>query len=342
MGDEALNTAHDPSADRRTSPVPRVSVIIPVRNRRDLLGATLRALSEQTVADHEVIVVDDGSTDGSGDIALACAAEGQPVRLLQGGGRGAVAARTLGVDAARGAILAFTDSDCEPAPEWLEAGIAAIDRGADVVQGLTRPAREARPLERSVWSMRDDGLFATCNVLYRRTAFDAAGGFDGHAGDRLGFRPGSQLRGYGFGEDTLVGWRVRRAGRAAFAPDAVVAHAVFPVDVRDSFTRAWTMGAFPGLLREVPELRELMRDDLRRGRRRRTPVYVIVAALLLRLPPVALGAAGIWVGRHLVDLRRSEPSRWRRAKVLPVLLGLDLTHAAALVWGSVRARNPVL
>ena len=180
-----------------------------------------------------------------------------------------MAARTLGVEAARAPILAFTDSDCEPAPGWLEAGLAAIEAGADVVQGLTRPARPARPLERSVYSMRDDGLFATCNVLYRRSAFDAAGGFDGHTGDRLGFRPGSRLRGYGFGEDTLIGWRVRRAGQAVFAPEAVVTHAVFPVDVVDVFTRAWTMGAFPGLLREVPELRGLMQEDLRSGFRRR-------------------------------------------------------------------------
>jgi glycosyltransferase involved in cell wall biosynthesis len=321
---------------------PRVSVIIPVRNRRDLLGATLDALGAQTVADHEVIVIDDGSTDGSGDLARECAAADQRVRVLDGDGRGAVAARTVGVEAARAPVLAFTDSDCVPDERWLEAGLARIDAGADVVQGLTRPVRPTRPLERSVWSMRDDGLFATCNVLYRRSAFEAAGGFDGRAGDRLGFRPGSRLRGYGFGEDTLVGWRVRKAGRAEFAPDAIVGHAVFPVDVADALTRAWTMGAFPGLFREIPELRALLEEDLRLGLRRRAPVYLLGAAGLLRWRRLALVAIVVWVGGHVLELQRTEPSRLRRAKVLPLLLALDATHAVALVWGSIRARTPVL
>jgi Glycosyl transferase family 2 len=337
VGVQALNTL---TSGRPHSP--RVAVIVPVRNRRDLLLHTLEALATQTFADHEVIVVDDGSTDGSGDVAIAQAHQGQPVRVIRARGHGAVAARTQGVEETSAPILAFTDSDCRPDARWLEAAVAAIDDGADVVQGLTRPAGPVRPLERSVWSLTDDGLFATCNVLYRRTMFESMGGFDGQAGERLGFRPGSRLRGYGFGEDTLLGWRARRAGRAAFVPEAIVEHAVLPPDLTDAFTRAWTMGAFPGLLREVPELRVLMADDLRRGFRRRLPLYVLAAGLVTRRRGLATVAMGAWIGGRGLELRHADASPARRLRTLGVLLGMDATHAVALVWGSIRARNLVL
>ena len=325
-----------------TGDSPRVSVIVPVRNRRDLLRRTLDALARQTLTDHEVVVVDDGSTDGSGDEARADAANGRPVRLLEGGGGGAVAARAAGVAAARAPVLAFTDSDCEPEPDWLAAGIAAIDAGADVVQGLTRPARRARPLERTVWSTFDDGLFATCNVFYRRDAFDRAGGFDHAAGERLGFRPGSRLRDLGFGEDTLLGWRVRRAGRAAFAPDAVVHHHVFGVDLGDTIRRTWTVGAFPALFREVPELDELLGPQFREQRWYRAPLYGAVASLAAGRPRWAAAATGAWVAARWSHLSRAEPSLARRVKVLPIQLALDGIAAAALVAGSARARKLLL
>src|SRR5579884_3101587 len=89
---------------------PAVSVVVPVRNRRDLLRRCLDALAAQTFADHEVIVVDDGSTDGAGDEARRDACAGRPVRLLRTPSVGAVAARAAGVRAARGPVLAFTDS----------------------------------------------------------------------------------------------------------------------------------------------------------------------------------------------------------------------------------------
>ena len=318
---------------------PRVSVVVPVRNRRSLLRVTLDALARQTFGDYEVIVVDDGSDDGSDQEALADEEAGRPVRLVHGRRRGAVAAREAGVAVSAGGILAFTDSDCRPDPHWLERGVAAIDRGADVVQGLTRPTRQPRPLERTVWSLRDDGLFATCNVFYRRDAFEAAGGFDATAGDLLGFRPGAALRDLGFGEDTLLGWRVRRAGRAAFAPDAIVEHHVFGVDVADSLRRAWTVGAFAELFRAVPELIDLLGPELRRTARRRAPLYVGVVAGVAgrrRLAGVALAS---FVTDRWVQLGRSEPSLVRRLKVLPVDLAVEAVSAASLLVGSVRARH---
>lgn len=326
---------------RPTSPVARavVSVVVPVRNRAALLERTLDALGQQTLRDHEVVVIDDGSTDGSPEVAERRAAADARVRVVRTGGAGAVAARRVGVATAIADLLAFTDSDCVPEPEWLEAGVARLRAGADVVQGATRPTTRARALERSVWSTVDDGLFATCNVFYRRDAYDSAGGFDEAIGDRLGFRPGSALRGLGFGEDTLLGWRVRRSGTAVFAPEARVAHHVFPVDVRDTVRRSWTAGGFPALVREVPELRSLLGDDLARGRRGRMPLYAAVAAVAARQRGVAIACVGVWLASRAATVARNEPSWRRRVKVLPLDVLSEAVTAAALVTGSVRART---
>ena len=85
--------------------------------------------------------------------------------------------RRSGVAASDTPYLAFTDSDCLPDRRWLERGVAALDKGADVVNGRTVPAREAGPLERTMAS-GEELLYPTCNVFYRRAAYDAAGGFE--------------------------------------------------------------------------------------------------------------------------------------------------------------------
>lgn len=321
---------------------PRVSVIVPVRNRRDLLRELLAALDAQSVADFEVIVVDDGSTDGAGDLAAAFRVLGRPVRVLHQEGEGAVAARVCGARHARGEVLAFTDSDCRPSPGWLAAGLAAIDAGADVAHGPTRPARPVQPLERSV-DQADDGLFATCNVFYRRAAFEAAGGFDGRAADRLGFRHTARARGLGFGEDTLLGWRVSRDGTSRFVPEAVVEHHVFPADLGESVNRSWMAAAFPALLREVPELRaSFVRRGVLFGGRSRLPVYVTAAAVATRCWPVAGAALTWWAGARLRELRH-QPIGWpRRLRVLPAEMAVDAVTAAALVAGSARHRTLLL
>src|SRR5947207_13768315 len=102
---------------------PQISVIIPVRNGATLLEGCLRSVLTQ---DHprdrfDVLVVDNGSTDGSADVArrfgLSPLLEPQP---------GAANARNRGLAAAKGEIIAFTDVDCEVAPTWLTALVRAL------------------------------------------------------------------------------------------------------------------------------------------------------------------------------------------------------------------------
>jgi hypothetical protein len=322
---------------------PRVSVIVPVHNRRVLLRSLLDALRAQTFHDFEVIVVDDGSDDGSAAEVDAEARAGRPVRLIRTPRVGAVDARRAGVSSARADFLAFTDSDCVPSAAWLAAGVGALEAGADVVNGPTRPTGPVGVLDRSVGS-GEEGLYPTCNVFYRRSAYDGAGGFDPRAGARLAFRVGRRARGLGFGEDTLLAWRVRRAGRACFVPEAVVEHQVIRSGVVEMLSRAWMAGAFPALVRETPELRGtvLLRHGVSLGPRSRLPVYATALALASRRrAAVTLAVAG-WVRSALQELEHVPGSRKVRLAGLPIVMAKDAVVAVALVAGSARARTVVL
>src|SRR5204863_903204 len=110
--------------------VAEVSVIVPARDAAATLGRALAALGAQEGApDFEVIVVDDGSRDGTAQLAERAGA-----RTVRAAGDGPARARNAGAAAASGAVLAFTDADCYPTPGWLAAALRALD-GADLVQG---------------------------------------------------------------------------------------------------------------------------------------------------------------------------------------------------------------
>jgi hypothetical protein len=98
--------------------IPRVSIIIPLFNARNYIAETLASASGQTWPEIEIIVVDDGSTDGSLDIALKH--EGGRVRVLRQQNRGSCAARNAGLRAASGNYLQFLDHDDILAPDKIE------------------------------------------------------------------------------------------------------------------------------------------------------------------------------------------------------------------------------
>ena len=104
--------------------MPLVSVIVPLFNKADYVARALTSISGQTFADFEVIVVDDGSTDGGGDVA---ARHGDArVRIVRQENRGPGAARNRGIELSRGVLLAFLDADDEWLPHYLQAGVASM------------------------------------------------------------------------------------------------------------------------------------------------------------------------------------------------------------------------
>ena len=119
---------------------PRVSVIIPARNEAPNLGTLLASLTRTTYGDREVIVVDDRSTDGTGDIVRAMRARGQNwLRLVEGeevpaGWYGKPWACWQGYKAATGDVLIFTDADTRHEPDLLGRTVAALqDQKADLL-----------------------------------------------------------------------------------------------------------------------------------------------------------------------------------------------------------------
>jgi glycosyltransferase involved in cell wall biosynthesis len=159
---------------------PAVSVIVPARNAAATIAATLSALASQDLSEpYEVVVVDDGSDDDT-----AAMAEGSPgpLRVLRAEGAGPGPARNAGVNASRGAVLAFTDADCAPSPDWLRSGLAAM-RTADLVQGRVEPDPDARlgPFDHTVWVVGESGLYVgTCSSEW--------------AASRISWAPGSASR----------------------------------------------------------------------------------------------------------------------------------------------------
>ena len=91
-------------------PTPAISVVIPTRNRRQYIGQTLDSVFAQSFKDYEIIVVDDGSTDGTGD-SLASLIRKKKIRYEHQDARGVSAARNRGVGLARSPYIAFLDSD---------------------------------------------------------------------------------------------------------------------------------------------------------------------------------------------------------------------------------------
>lgn len=104
-----------------------ISVITPTYNNREVLRETIRALRDQTLAAHlyEIIVVDDGSTDGTAEMVEALRDQsGAAIRYVTQGNQGRSAARNLGVRTARGRIVVFLDSDL-----WATPGLLAAHHG---------------------------------------------------------------------------------------------------------------------------------------------------------------------------------------------------------------------
>ena len=104
---------------------PRFSVVIPVRDRADVVGRAVASVLAQTFADVEVVVVDDGSTDDS--VAAARAVSDGRVRIVAQNAVGPAAARRSGIERAHGRWVALLDPDDEVAPGWL----ARLGRLAD-------------------------------------------------------------------------------------------------------------------------------------------------------------------------------------------------------------------
>lgn len=212
---------------------PRVSVIIPHWNGRHHLDDCLTSLRRQTFADHEVILVDNGSTDGSQAYVRQ---EYPEVILIElGENRGFTGACNAGYAASRGEFVCLLNNDTESDPHWLEVIVGTFERHSKVgivasklllfdqrdhfhtagdyyrVNGL--------PGNRGVWQVdrgqydREEPVFSACGgaAAYRRSMIDQIGFLD----DAFFFSC----------EDIDLAWRAHLGGwEVIYAPQAIVYH----------------------------------------------------------------------------------------------------------------------
>ena len=214
--------------------IPKITIVVCTYNGAETMGAALTCMiSQETdgIFDFDLVVVDDGSTDGTKDVVAEVMA-GSPVKIryISTEGRGVSHARNIGVAKSRGEWIAFFDQDQLAESHWLrELYVTALATGASAVEGprdIALPQEQLSKLSslcRRTLGERMDGpephktygrtCSCTGNVLINRKVFDVVGGFDE-----------SLLRG---GEDWEFFRKVRGAGFDIwYAPRALVHHII--------------------------------------------------------------------------------------------------------------------
>lgn len=167
-----------------------ISIIIPVYNKRSLVGDTLRSVVSQSYSDLEILCVDDGSTDGSGAELTEWAGRDKRIRVLSRENGGLSAARNTGLDAAKGEWVAFLDAGDVIHPEALER-LEKVASSADVEVAVSRSFVKGGEIEAVTRRLTEteipSGFFvfndpladllrfryamsSVCNKLYRRDA----------------------------------------------------------------------------------------------------------------------------------------------------------------------------
>jgi hypothetical protein len=210
---EASQTSADPND------LPMVSVIVPVFNDAAGILRCVDSLKRQSYprARYEVIVVDNGSTDGTADLV----AELGVTALSETATRGSYAARNAGLREAVGTVVAFTDADCLPSERWLEEGVRAMrTERADLVGGNVRFELSTRSTGAQIWdaitnmqveqNIRERQVAKTANLFVHSAVFGAIGAF-----------PATLRSG---GDVAWTGTATRNGFSLAFADRAEVVH----------------------------------------------------------------------------------------------------------------------
>ncbi|GIG28749.1 glycosyltransferase [Cellulomonas marina] len=242
-----------PGPSTPDTPAPLASVVIPVRNGAATLPAQLESLARQrTARSFEVVVADNGSTDGTADVVRSFEGRVPGLRLVDASGRaGANHARNVGTAAARGTQVLMCDADDETDEDWVEVMSAALDT-ADAVAG--RVDRTRLNADVAALGLRVDGMSGLstqhdflpwpigANAGYRRAAWEQVGGFDE-----------DYVRG---GTETEFFWRLQLAGFTLVDVPGSLVHYRMRPDVQKSVKQMYIWG------RQAPML---YRDFRRHG-----------------------------------------------------------------------------
>jgi glycosyltransferase involved in cell wall biosynthesis len=296
---------------------PKVSVVVCAYNAESTMDACLTSLRELRYPAYEVIVVDDGSTDRTGQIADGY----EGIHVIHQENRGLSAARNVGIAASRGDIVAFTDSDCVADPDWLHYLVSTfLASGRPAVGGPNLPPPEDSRVASCVAVSPGGPLHVLlddeeaehipgCNMAFRREVLEEIGGFD----------PIYRAA----GDDVDLCWRLQERGhRIGFSPAAMVWH-----------FRRNTVKAYVGQQRGYGKAEALLyfrhphRFNALGYSRWRGRIYGGLTGLFSLRRPVVYG--GVF-GRGLFQTLYQPPSSM--LSFLPFTLEWNAVALALLVW----------
>jgi glycosyltransferase involved in cell wall biosynthesis len=321
---------------------PLVSVVIPTHMRETRLSFALDALAAQTLPldAFEVIVVRSPEAGPRTEPP-----EHLRVRFLDSAEANISVQRNLGWREAQAPLVAFTDDDCRPAPDWL----ARLADGAGEGSGPASPARiligrtEPDPDEghlhygiaRTIHVIGPDRWFRTCNIAFPRELLERLGGFD----ESLAFHC----------EDTDLGLRALAEGaEGVFCDEAIVWHAVHVRSFRQAVRDASRLSGEPALLARYPEQRDELYLRAFVSEEHAKVVLALAGALLWRRSRAvaALAAYPYVMGRIAKRLRNPNPlspiGAFRLAADIAVEGALDTVEVVARARSSAASRELVL
>ena len=224
---------------------PEVSVVIPALNEEKELGECLASLAGQTFPAFEVIVVDNGSTDGTASLA-----EEWGARVVFEGKGGPGYAREAGFRAAKAPIIASTDADTVLPPHWISRIYEAFQRDPETI-AVFGPIR-AKPFSAPTFlsqallpALETTVIFGQRLAMYARAPLFSGANFAvrREAFFRVqGFRSPRTGQVYVSSEDILLGLKLRRFGKVSYLPDLVVWTSARKVRLENPSWMAKTIG----------------------------------------------------------------------------------------------------
>jgi len=315
-----------------------VSIVMPAFNATATIGAALAALEAQDPAiKREIIVVDDGSTDGTATVASSF----RGVRVVRQTNSGPAVARNHGASLARGELVLFIDSDCEAAPDWLPSMLAPFsDPTVVAVKGAYRTRQ--RPLAARFVQLEYEDKYDrlarhpsidfvdTYSAAFRREVFASSGGYSSE------FTTASA-------EDVELSFRMHRAGhKMVFRPDAIVYHR-HPEGFRAYLAKKFKFSSWRVLaVRRNPEkiLTDSHTPQLMKIQAVTAPVIAALAVTAAIIPAARLAAAIALIAYAASTL----PFTFKAARKDPVVATISplvlflrgLSQGAGLVAGIVR------
>lgn len=305
----------------------RFSVVVPVYNGERYLSECLESVARQTCGDYELVVVDDGSTDGSGAIADKYAAGHGGIRVLHGENQGPLLARRRGLSRCRGEYVIFLDSDDTLRDDALETISRCIDdTGADIVSFRFSRRKDFSTkddlgfLPEGFYGGDDYRLFqrAVCaglsNSLWgkaiRLCRIDVGAAYGAHARlmlaeDLLQLLPIADAAGsFARMEDALYFYRPNESGSTASFKHSYIDDTERVARRLLEYGGCWEMGdeAMDGALRLYVSLSKMLSDSVPAlGREASGDELVQVRASLLGLSPdVARGVRRMGADKRLV------------------------------------------